>query len=417
MSGRRAALAVALLCLTAAARAQRDPDADALSLADRAPVAAAPARGWQMALEAAPGQSLPRAGGPAQDQRRLSLDFQFDQRIGADWRALLSNQLDLRWRPAGRDTVDTLREAYLSWQPRPQRLFDLGRINVRNGVAIGYNPTDYFRRGATRSVISIDPDSLKKNRLGSVMLRGQTLWDGGSLTALYSPRLAARASDAPFNFDLGATNQRHRVLFALGAPLSDEIRPQWLLYGEQGRAPQLGMNLTYLLSDAAVAHVEWSGGRGPTLLSQALRDGGASAFHSSLASGVTYTTSNKISLSAELEFNGAAPDRAGWDALARSPAAYGQYRLWAQDNLEPPTRHALFFHALWQDALFTHLDLRAMSRRNGEDRSRLSWLEARYHWDRADLALQWQVHSGRAGSEFGAAPQRRVAQALLRYFF
>lgn len=203
----------------------------------------------------------------------------------------------------------------------------------------------------------------------------------------------------------------------LGVPLTDAIRPQWLLYGEQGRAPQLGMNLSYLLSDAAVAHFEWSGGRSPSLLSQALQGGGASAFHASLASGVTYTTSDKFSLSAEVEFNGAALDRAGWDALARAPAAYRQYRLWSQDNLEPPTRQALFFHVQWQDVLFNHLDLRALSRRNGEDHSRLSWLEARYHWERADLALQWQCNSGRAGSEFGAAPQRRVVQALLRYFF
>jgi hypothetical protein len=372
-----------------------------------------------MALEAATGQARPRTAGPAQDQRRLSLDFQLDQRIGADWRALLSNQLDLRWQgqPAGRDTLDTLREAYLSWQPQPQYLFDLGRINVRNGVATGYNPTDYFRRGATRSVTSIDPDSLKKNRLGSVMLRGQTLWQGGSLTALYAPRLAREASDAPFNLDLGASNRQQRALVVLSVPLSEEIRPQWLLYGEQGRAPQLGMNLTYLLSDAAVAHFEWSGGRSPSLLSQALRDGGASAFHSSLASGVTYTTSDKLALSAEVEFNGAALDRAGWDGLARAPAAYRQYRLWSQDNLEPPTRQALFFHVQWQDVLFNHLDLRALSRRNGEDHSRLSWLEARYHWERADLALQWQCNSGQAGSEFGAAPQQRVVQALLRWFF
>ena len=46
-----------------------------------------------------------------------------------------------------------------------------GRINVRNGAALGYNPTDFFRSGALRSVVSIDPNSLRENRLGTVMLR------------------------------------------------------------------------------------------------------------------------------------------------------------------------------------------------------------------------------------------------------
>jgi hypothetical protein len=33
------------------------------------------------------------------------------------------------------------------------------------------------------------------------------------------------------------------------------------------------------------------------------------------------------------------------------------------------------------------------------------------------VALQWQMNSGDAISEFGASPQRRIVQALLRYFF
>ena len=56
---------------------------------------------------------------------------------------------------------------------RPDTLIDLGRINVRNGVALGYNPTDYFRAGAVRAAVSVSPASLKENRQGSVMLRGQ----------------------------------------------------------------------------------------------------------------------------------------------------------------------------------------------------------------------------------------------------
>jgi hypothetical protein len=84
---------------------------------------------------------------------------------------------------------------------------------------------------------------------------------------------------------------------------------------------------------------------------------------------------------------------------------------------ELPTQQAMFLYAGWQDAMIKRLDLSAMLRFNLADQSRLSWLEARYHWDRVDLALQWQLNSGNTGSEYGAAPQRAAWQALVRYYF
>ena len=61
------------------------------------------------------------------------------------------------------------------------------------------------------------------------MLRGQTVWSGGSLTALASPHLADQPSDAAFSLDLGATNRQDRWLLALSHQLSESISPQWLL--------------------------------------------------------------------------------------------------------------------------------------------------------------------------------------------
>jgi hypothetical protein len=318
----------------------------------------------------------------------------------------------------GNNDVNTLKEAYLSWQAQPERIADLGRINARNGVAMGYNPTDYFRAGALRSVVSLDPASLRENRLGSAMLRGQQLWSGGSFTALYSPKLAEQASSAAFNPDWGATNRRARWQMAFSQKLSDNLNPQWLLSGGEGQKPQLGMNLTALANDATVAYFEWSGGRAPSLAAQAQLRPDDSAFRSRLASGLTYTTSNNISLTAEYEYNGAGMDRAGWDALRRgSPLAYGLYRGLCTNLQDPATRQNLFLYAFWQDALVQHLDLTAMLRNDLADHSRLQWLEARYHWTRFDVALQTQLNTGTATSNYGAQAERRMWQAVARYFF
>lgn len=397
-----------------------DSEGAALLLADQAAEPTLDARDWQLSMEGAVGESQQRAGlGPLPGQR-LSLDLQIDKKLGSGWRGVFSNQLDQRWQRQfeGATATNTVREAYLSWQPSPERALDVGRINARYGVASGYNPTDYFRSGANRSIVAIDPASLKKNRQGSVMLRGQTLWHGGSLTAMVSPRLGEQPDDAAFSFDWGATNRQHRWLVALSQQLSDTLNPQWLLLGEGRQSPQLGFNLTTVLGQATVAYLEWSGGRSASQRVQALNGADDTAFRSRLATGATYTTHNKISLTAEYEFNGAALSAPAWEALSQgAPLAYLQYRAWVQDRFDLPTRQSVFLHASWQDALLSHLDLNAMLRWNADDRSRLSWLEARYHWARADLALQWQRHDGKPGSEFGALQQQQQVQVLLRYFY
>jgi hypothetical protein len=133
---------------------------------------------------------------------------------------------------------------------------------------------------------------------------------------------------------------------------------------------------------------------------------------------MTYTTEQKLSITLEVDYNGAALDDAAWSALARGPmVAYQSYRNWARYAQDMPSQQATLVYASWQDALVNHLDLNAMLRVNLADQSRMSWLEARYHFKRADLALQWQVNSGSLGSEYGADPQQRAWQTVLRCYF
>lgn len=408
-----------LLAGTLCAPAARADDADALLLADSAPSVVQVARDWQGFAESGFGQSSARLGASSTSNQRLSLDVRLDKALAPGWRAVLADRLDANW-PAQNGTqhsINTLKEAYLSWQPQAEHLIDLGRVNARYGVATGYNPTDFLGAGAIRSLVSVDPGSLKKNRLGSVMLRGQVLWAGGSLGALVAPELAEPPSAAPFSLDLGATNRQTRWLLAASQRWSEHLNPQWLLTGGPGQASQLGLNLTTLLGDANVAVLEWSGARSPTQWSQALRSAEQAAWHNRLAVGLTHTTPGKLSLTLEYHHNSAALGDAAWNALALGqPQAYLQYRQWVQDAQELPTQQALFLGAGWTDAGLPHLDLSAMLRLNLADRSRLQWFEARYHFDQFDIALQWQGNQGSASSEYGAAAQSRAWQVLLRRY-
>ena len=408
----------ALVVATAPALAD-DEDAAALSLADRTVTTTQHGSDWRVFTEAALRGSTQQGTGAQQRAERLSFDVHYDKVFAPGWRAVFADRLDLNWRGglSGENSVNTLKEAYLSWQPSADRIADLGRINVRNGAALGYNPTDYFRAGAVRSIVSIDPASLRENRLGSAMLRGQTLWADGSLTGLYSPRLANQPNDGAFSPDFGATNQRDRWLVSLSHKLFEGVSPQWLAYGGAGQPPQFGLNFTALLNDATVGNVEWSAGRAPSLVSQALMRPDDTVYRSRLATGLTYTTSRKLSLTLEYEYNGAGLDQAGWSSLRHgSPAAYASYRVFAANIQDLPTRQNIFLYATWQDALINHLDITAMVRRDVVDQSRLLWLEGRYHWPRIDLALQRQLDSGQPGSNFGSLPDRRILQIVVRYF-
>ncbi|WP_249744928.1 hypothetical protein [Burkholderia pyrrocinia] len=355
---------------------------------------------------------------------RLSLDLTARHALSNGWGINLADRLDLNGPLRFDDdsgAINTLKELYVDGRAGGGKtLMQAGRVNVRLGVATGYNPTDFFRDNAVRSATSVDPASLRENRLGTVMLRGQQLWADGSISALVAPRIADRATDVSFSPDFGATNQRTRWMLQFSQHVISDLSPQIVIYddGKPGSSPQFGVNLVHLVNNACVGYAEWSGGRGPSTLARALgRPYSDVAFRWKLATGVTCTTSRNLSVTLEYDRDGAALDRAGWQALRNgSPASYAAYRTLAAAQQDPVTRDGVFAMVRWQDAWLQRLDLSGFVRLNLADRSRLTWLEARYHFARTDVALQWQINAGASSTEFGALPQSNLWQLLVKHY-
>lgn len=392
-------------------------DLDALSLADQAPgpESQPAARPWRLFVEGAVGRNTLRDGDV--DTQRASIDFRFDAKLAPGLRAVLSNRLDLAHSngvpPA--ENVNTLREAYLSWAVSDHQVIDFGRTNVRNGAAVGFNPTDWFKENALRSVVSPDPAVLRENRQGTVALQGQQLWRSGSLTATYSPKLAREPDPDAFALDAGATNPRHRWLLAGSYKLGETLQPQLLLFGGADTPTQLGLNISALAGDAAVVFGEIAAGKGPSLVALALGGSEAESTQQRAAVGFTYTTGFNLSFTAEAEYNSAAPDRTQWNAL--DPVARLNVLATADALQDLPVRRAWFFHATWKDLLLPRLDLSAFVRRDAATGSRDQWLEARYRWERVDLSVQWQGFSGDSGSVFAVVPQSRALELAVRCYF
>lgn len=416
-------LCAALLAAASASAADipGDPpdDANALSVPDQAETAKPSSQSWRVFGEGALSRGSLRGNASAVEGSRASLDLRYDGTVAPGLRAVFSDRLDLIHSNATpRETnVNTLREAYLSWHVNPDEIADIGRINLRYGAAYGYNPTDFFKAGALRSIVSLDPTSLRENRQGTVLVQGQKLWSGSSLTVAFSPRIGSTTSSSTFALDFGATNPSNRWLLAGSHKFSEEFNPQLLLYGGPGTPTQAGFNLSSLLNSATVAYLELSTGKGRSLAAQALGSAEPERMQQRAALGLTYTTGFNLSLTAELEYNSAAPGRQQWNAFsAGGPTNALRLLGTAQAQQELPVRQALFLYASWRDMLARNLDLSAFIRYDPATRSRAQWVETRYHWRKAEVALQWQLYSGAPTSLYGSVPQPRRVEALLRLF-
>lgn len=389
-------------------------DEAALALADRTVSEPTARRTCLESAELAADQTTYSDGRPSTGGGRGSFSVRCDGALAEGWRATLSDRFDYLWSGgSAAQAVNTLKEAYVSFRDGGTELVDVGRVNVREGVGFAYNPTDYFRANANRTILSIDPATLRDERMGTLMVRSQTLWSSGSLTAIYAPGVDAEPNTSTLNPDLGATNGQSRWLVMLSQRLADGLQPKISVTGHGDQAVQVGVSLTELVGRATVAYVEWAGG-----------------LSSRLSTGLTYTTAYKLSVTLEYGYNGAAPDATAWQALRAGPAAgtgpaagigplqtYVQYRQTAAAEGELATRENWFAYASWDDVGINRLSLTGFVRFDPYDHSRVVWGEARYHGQHAGVALQWQRNSGDATSDLAPWPRRQSWTALIDYYF
>lgn len=384
-----------------------DTDADALALQPETEQEVAPAA-TKLFVEGLVGWADQRYDPDSRTIGRASIDLRHASRLGASTQAVVSARVDATdpSDPRISGAVLSLREAHLGWQNETaDQVLGVGRISLREGPGYGYNPTDFFRDNTLRTFTTADPMVRRELRLGTVMLRGQHLWPGGSVAVDLSPKLATSPSDEGMSADLGATNNRNRGVLSVSYRISEKLNTQLLLYKEDDASARVGANMSALVSDAAVVHAEWSYGREPDLLSRALSAPAAESARSRVVAGLTYTTATKLSITAEYQYNGFALDKAAWQALStQAPAAAGAYFLQAQVLQDNAARDAVLLYAVQRDLFVKNLELTAMLQLNRTDLSSLTWAELRYRFDKAELALQFQHTRGVAGSEFGMAP-------------
>ena len=392
---------------------------------------------------------------PASWEDRLFLDSRDEWSLGDGVTLTYSGRFNLRAAndipfPSHENVRNDLREAFISWQPADGTWIDLGRINLKSGVAVGYNPTDFFRTRAVVEPLTADPTVLREDRLGTLMLLAQHVWTGGSITAAYAPKVTLPTAiytniDLP-SFDpmLDRTNAEHRFLLKGSLTIANGFSPELLLYHAANRT-LLGTDLTIGLGQQTIGYLEWAGGVGGTLIDSALRYGRetgtlpASApavipddptlsFRNDLAAGVSYTPADtKLTFNLEYHYSqaGFTPrDWRNWFAAAVRrgdipgvDAALWYIRSYAQDQQVPMSQHSAFLRADWVDAFVPDLELTALANVDLLDGSALVQATADYY-----LSRSWTIgglasftYGGRR-SEYGSLPQAgSILLRLVRY--
>jgi hypothetical protein len=333
--------------------------------------------------------------------------------------------------PSRENVRNDLRETYLAFAIGDGSFLEMGRVNLKSGVAEGFNPTDYFKTRAVVEPTSIDPSALREDRLGVVMLEAQALWRVASFSFALAPKLAADSppyefNDLPsFNPMLDRTNAQVRALIKSTLDLHSGISPEFLVY-EEGGQTQLGLNLSEGLGRAVVAYAEWSGGRRVSLVDEALEDARRTIsptaespipasstrfFSNDLAIGASYATKVGITFDTEYDYHQAGFSRADWrnwfgysaGADTLQSGELWLIRSYAGEQQEPIAQSSLFLRASWEHAWVVNLDLAGFIDIDLHDGSYLAQFAANWH-----ISPHWTLGAlvdafyGERRSDFGS---------------
>jgi hypothetical protein len=454
------ALAFAGLLAGGAARAQ-DTDLDRIPAMPAAAPAPAGSASQTLYLEDAfdlatfRGDLMvpPPAAVPNSWEEHLFFDARKTWHLGQDLSLSLSGRANVRVQrdlpfPDRRNFRLDWREAYVSWLPTDGAYVDFGRINLKSGVALGANPTDFFKTRAVVDPLSADPAVLRNDRLGTVMVRLQRVWTGGAATFAYAPKIRA---SKPIYTDLtlpgldpmlDRTNNAGRFLIKANIDVTADFSPEALVYYSQGHT-RFGLNLTQPVGKAVVAYAEWSGGVRPDLIHDALVFGKATGaippgapvalpddprgrFRNDVVAGFSYTTASQVVINIEYHGFDAGFSRDAWQGWLRAgrqggaPQRAGLWyiRQYAADQSSPIARHSAFVRFDRTDAFVRNLELQGFLNADLHDGSGAVQIEADdYVSNRWTIgALVGEVYGGRR-SDFGSTPSRTLLQVkIARYF-
>lgn len=319
---------------------------------------------------------------------------------------------------------------------------EFGRLNIRNGVAQGFNPTDWFKADSLITADSQDPSDRREERLGTLIIGGtgsvgSTLYQFGFRPRIRAGEGSLLADKDVIGMGFDRTNPSEAAFLKVSPELGGGVAMTGYLLWEDGHAGA-GFEVSSSLGDSLVFYGETFIQDSRSIAAQALRDGqGSAAFRRRMDAddGYEWLTQAAIgmswslpigqedaSLSLEYHFNDAGLSDSEIDALAAAEgmdlAAAGAIRNLAAVEQMPLAREQLFARFAWND-IWGDADFTALGFYVPHDESGLIQVSAGIPLfnDNAEISLRAITTFGGSDSIYGANPVETTTQVALTYTF
>lgn len=346
---------------------------------------------------------------------RFALDLRHEFVLGSGWRALVSDRLEVTHSASGgHQSTNALRELHVTHTANSQWFFDVGRINIRSGVALGYNPTDWLRGNVLATPANQNPSSARENRLGAFMLRAQHVTDNASMHWAYAPQLTseATATARAWGLNLARGNAAHSLQWRYTPRLSESTSLDVLALATKGSELEIGANATAVLSPSLMAHAEATLARRARWTEQGLFP--SKRLTPRAALGLSWTHNSGATWSVEYQHAGDALPGAAWNhwrlqSDALSQQALGAYRGERARTQDPLVRSNWFARLQWNDIRKDgRFDIGVFARLNPYDHSQLWQVSGSWHISPTDSlrVMIWGVR-GSEKTEFGGRQLRQ----------
>jgi len=335
---------------------------------------------------------------------RLKLSYQYNDE-NADIKALYLNinkdekkyRADMRI-IADEDEISTyVKELYYKGKISENNFFELGRVNVKEGVASGFNPTDYFK-GTSSLTLSSDPKEQKDNRLGSLLIQDTMFFDTYTLKAIYSPKVSAS--------HLNKTNYKDRASLSIDYRGFKDVSLSTIAHWNEDNL-NMGLNLSYIWGRwIFYSENSWK----------------TDVYQASL--GLNYTSESNIITTLEYIYNEEGLNKSEWknyfDLARRSPQSaqeFGELRAKVAKSQSEMSREKIFLLSRITD-IETNLDASAMVWLNPYDKSTFSQVGLEYALkDDLQTNVYLRNYRGDDDSEYGSSNDDYQILIEAEYYF
>ncbi len=349
-----------------------------------------------------------------------SENFLIDYDVSSDFKAIKLN----------------LKELYSRIDFASDHFLEIGRINIREGVARGYNATDYFK-GAGLVFDSLIPSERRENRLGTLLVQSTLFLDRATLKMLYAPKISVKknkiwSDKEKVGLLLDTTNYKDRASLYMDLKLYEGLSSSWILHHNEERS-NVGLNLSFAVNnwifynECNLKYAQNSISKSIEALKLAKKVKKVFEaeknyiYQGSL--GLSYTSDHNIVSTIEYIINSGGMDKASWNRyfeLQDNEALKNQLlaiRKHHQVNEEQISQETLFTQ-ININALNPGVDMHLLAFLNPQDRSALAEIEMQYSAQR-DFIISVSARRmfGKKESEYGSFGRALTMVAEFEYYF